>query len=159
MDPSAGILSPYLEGNRAILQCPNLTPDRITLRFNILVASYAYNDNFSTWDVAGETIVSVSNRRGTSQTVAFADSANVPFSPPYDKLTENWYLSSPSQKFPNTHFRHAGLANAAFADGHVEARAVVNNGAPSWEALGATALRTKERVWDLSDTDALFGRD
>src|SRR5439155_24657913 len=73
IDPSKGILSPYLEGNRAITQCPNFTPGRFALRFDIPVASYAYNDNFSTWDVAGETIVSVSNRRGTSATIAFAE--------------------------------------------------------------------------------------
>ncbi len=47
MDPSRGILSPYLEGNRAIVQCPSFSPDRFTLRFDLPVASYAYNDQFS----------------------------------------------------------------------------------------------------------------
>ncbi len=159
IDPSKGILGPYLEGNRAIVQCPNFTPDRFVLRFDVPVASYAYNDNFSSWDVAGETIVSVSNRRGTSATIAFAESANVPFSAPFDKLTENWYLSSPSQQFPNVHFRHDGLANVCFADGHVETRAATINGAPSWEAPAATVLRKKEQVWDIGTDDALFGRD
>ncbi len=159
IDPSQGILSPYLEGNRAIVQCPNFTPDRFTLRFDIPVASYAYNDQFSNWDVAGELIVVVSNRRGTSATIAFADSANVPFSAPFDKLTENWYLSSPSQQFPNVHFRHDGLANVCFADGHVETRTPTINGAPSWEDPQATALRTKEIVWDIGTTDAEFGKE
>jgi prepilin-type N-terminal cleavage/methylation domain-containing protein len=68
MDPSKGILAPYLEGNRAIVQCPLFEPGRFALRFDVPVASYAYNDQFSNWDVAGETIVSVSNRRGTSPT-------------------------------------------------------------------------------------------
>ena len=159
MDPSRGILSPFLEGNRAIVQCPNFTPDRFALRFDVPVASYAYNDNFSNWDVAGELIVAVSNRRGTSATIAFADSANVPFSAPFDRLTENWYLSAPSQKFPNTHFRHDGIANVCFADGHVETRTPTVNGAPSWEAPDATALRKKEIVWDIGTTDVEFGRD
>ena len=159
MDPSRGILAPYLEGNRAITQCPNFTPDRFALRFDIPVASYAYNDNFSSWDVAGETVVSVSNRRGTSATIAFADSANVPYSAPLDKLTENWYLSSPSQAFPNVHFRHDGIANVCFADGHVETRTPTINGAPSWEVADATALRKKEAVWDIGTTDVEFGRD
>ncbi|MCI0701095.1 MAG: DUF1559 domain-containing protein [Planctomycetia bacterium] len=159
MNPSDGILSPYLEGNRAIVQCPVFTPDRFTLRFDIPVASYAYNDNFSNWDVAGETIVSVSNRRGTSHTIAFADSANVPFAPPFDKLAENWYLSAPSQQFPNTHFRHDGIANVCFADGHVETRTPTINGAPSWEDPLATALRKKELVWDIGTNDIEFGRE
>jgi prepilin-type N-terminal cleavage/methylation domain-containing protein/prepilin-type processing-associated H-X9-DG protein len=158
MDPSKGILAPYLEGNRSIVQCPMFTPEKFTLRFDIPVASYAYNDNFSTWDVAGETILSVSNRNGTSATIAFADSANVPFSAPFDKLTENWYLSAPSQKFPNVHFRHDGIANVCFADGHVETRTETNNGAPSWEVPAATQLRVKERVWDIGTTDVEFGR-
>ncbi len=159
IDPSRGILAPYLEGNRAIVQCPNFTPERFTLRFNIPVASYAYNDNFSNWDVAGETIVSVTNRRGTSNTIAFADSANVPFLAPFERLTENWYLSAPSQRFPNVHFRHDGIANVCFADGHVETRTPTINGAPSWENPQATALRTRERVWDIGSDDTQFGRD
>lgn len=157
IDPSRGILSPYLEGNRAVVQCPVFTPDRFALRFNIPVASYAYNDQFNSTDVAGETIVSVSNRRGTSATIAFADSANVPFSAPFDKLTENWYLSAPSQGFPNVHFRHDGIANVCFADGHVETRTPTINGAPSWEAPAATQLREKEKVWDVGTNDVEFG--
>jgi len=159
IDPTRGILSPYLEGNTAITQCPVFTPDRVALRFNVPVASYAYNDQFASWSVAGSSIVSVVNGRGTSNTIAFADSANVPYSPPYTQLTENWYLSSPSQRFPNTHFRHDGVANVCFADGHVETRTPTINGAPSWEAPAATALRTKEIVWDIGSDDSLFGRE
>jgi len=159
IDPSQGILSPYLEGNRAIVQCPNFTPERFALRFDIPVASYAYNDQFTNWDVAGELIVTVSNRRGTSQTIAFGDSATLPFAPPFDRLTENWYLSSPSQQFPTVHFRHDGIANVCFADGHVETRTPTVNGAPSWEDPQATALRKKEVVWDIGSTDVEFGRD
>ncbi len=159
METHLGILAPYLEGNKAIVQCPNFSPERIALRFDKPVASYAYNDNFSNWDVAGDTIVNVSNRRGTSATIAFADSANVPYSAPFDKLKENWYLSSPSQGFPNVHFRHTNIANVAFADGHVETRTPTINGAPSWENPLATDLRKKERVWDIGSDDALFGRE
>ncbi len=159
MDPSRGILSPYLEGNRAIVQCPLFTPDQFVLRFDVPVSSYAYNDQFSNWDVAGETIVSVSNRRGTSATIAFADSANVPSSAPFDKLAENWYLSAPSQKFPNVHFRHGGIVNVCFADGHVETRTPTVNGPPSWETALATALRQREQVWDIGSDDAEFGKN
>jgi prepilin-type N-terminal cleavage/methylation domain-containing protein/prepilin-type processing-associated H-X9-DG protein len=157
IDPSQGILSPYLERNKAIAQCPLFTPGRFTLRFNVAVAGYAYNDQGTPWCVAGNTIVSVVNGQGTSNVIAFADSANVPFMPPYDMLTENWYLSCPSYQFPNTHFRHDGLANICFADGHVENRTPTNNGPPPWEDPQATALRVKEIVWDLGSNDSLFG--
>ncbi|OWK41260.1 DUF1559 domain-containing protein [Fimbriiglobus ruber] len=157
IDPTRGILAPFLEGNTAIVQCPMFTPDRFTLRFNVPVASYAYNDQFASWSVAGSTIVSVTNGRGTSNTIAFADSANVPFSPPYTMLTENWYLSAPIQQFPNTHFRHDGIANVGFADGHVETRTPTNNGPPSWEAPAGTALRIKEIVWDIGSDNTAFG--
>jgi prepilin-type processing-associated H-X9-DG protein len=158
IDPSRGILSPYVEGNRAIVQCPVFGPEKFALRFDIPVASYAYNDQFSpTVGIAGLPIVAVSSRRGTSATIAYADSANLPWMAPFDRLQENWYLAAPSQGFPNTHFRHDGLANVCFADGHVETRQPTINGAPSWEDPQATALRKKEQVWDIGTTDAEFG--
>ena len=83
----------------------------------------------------------------------------MPFGAPFDKLTENWYLSSPSQKFPTVHFRHGGTANVCFADGHVETRTPTVNGPPSWENPAATALRTKEVVWDIGTDDTVFGKD
>ena len=159
MDPSKGMLSPFLEGNRAIVQCPMFNPDNFTLRFNIPVASYAYNDNFTSWDVAGESVVSVSNRRGTSATIAFADSANVPFSAPLDKLTENWYLSAPSMQFPNTHFRHDGIANVCFADGHVETRTPTVNPPGMYDTPEQIAIRKKEVLADIGTDDVLFGKD
>ncbi len=157
IDLTQGILSPYLEGNTKILQCPMFPPGSFTMRFNVPVGGYAYNDQFANWDIAGKPIVQVSNRRGTSNTIAYADSANVPYEPPYTMLTENWYLSCPSQQYPNTHFRHAGLANVCFADGHVEVYTPTNNGPPPWEDPVATALRIKEIVWDLGADDSLFG--
>jgi prepilin-type processing-associated H-X9-DG protein/prepilin-type N-terminal cleavage/methylation domain-containing protein len=157
IDPTRGILAPFMESNLGITQCPLFTRTRFALRFNVPVCSYAYNDQGTSWCVAGNTVVSVVNGRGTSNTVAFADSANVPFVPPYDRLTENWYLSCPSYQFPNTHFRHGGLANVCFADGHVETRTPTNNGPPPWEDPQATALRIKEIVWDLGSDDSLFG--
>jgi prepilin-type N-terminal cleavage/methylation domain-containing protein/prepilin-type processing-associated H-X9-DG protein len=155
MDPSRGILSPYLEGNRSIVQCPLFTPERFALRFDVPVASYAMNDLY----LPGRTVVAVSNRRGTSNTIAFADSANVPFAAPFDKLTENWYLAAPSETYPNVHFRHLGLANVCFADGHAETRTPTDNGPPGWEDPTATALRRRENVWDIGGTDAEFGGD
>ena len=153
IDPSQGILSPYLEGNRQIVQCPLFKPDRFALRFSTPVASYAYNDRY----LANQRIVAIVNGRGTSNTIAYADSANVPFAPPFDRPTENWYLSAPSARFPNAHFRHHGIAITAYADGHVENHKPTINGPPSWEAAAGTALRKKEVIWDLSVNDEAFG--
>jgi prepilin-type processing-associated H-X9-DG protein len=84
----------------------------------------------------------------------------VPFAAPFDKLTENWYLSAPGQKFPNVHFRHGGqVANVCYADGHVETRTPTVNGPPSWENPQATELRRKEVVWDIGTDDKEFGRE
>lgn len=152
MDPSQGILSPYLEENRAIVQCPLFTLDRFELRFDIPVASYAMNNKY----LPGKAITFIANGRGTSATVAFADSANLPYTAG-GKLTENWYLSSPSEKYPNTHFRHDGIASVCFADGHVEVRTPTINGAPSWEPPAVTDLRRKEIVWDIGSNDVEFG--
>ena len=61
----------------------------------------------------------------TSATVAFADSAQVKlatFSPPTFSFEETWILDPPSRNFPTVHFRHRGVANVAFLDGHVEAQ-------------------------------------
>ena len=163
MDPARGILSPFLEGNRAISQCPIFTPDQFATTYNdatgkpIAVASYAYNDQFAPWSVAGSKIVAVSNNQGTSATIAFADAAGVPYSPPYAKLVESWYLSAPSQHYPNTHFRHENIASVAFADGHVETRTPSINGAPSWEDPQATMLRKQQLVWDMGTNDVQFG--
>jgi prepilin-type N-terminal cleavage/methylation domain-containing protein/prepilin-type processing-associated H-X9-DG protein len=157
IDLSKGILAPYVELNGKIMQCPLFTPPRFALRFNVPVSGYAYNDQSTSWCVAGNTIVSVVSGRGTSNTVAFADSANVPWQAPFTQLQENWYLSCPSYQYPNAHFRHDGVANVTFADGHVETRTPVNNGPPPWEDPQATALRVKENVWDLSQDDTLFG--
>ena len=56
--------------------------------------------------------------------IVFADAAavNCVNWPACTDLTflETWYLEPPSNGFPNTHFRHQGLANVGFLDGHVE---------------------------------------
>ena len=66
--------------------------------------------------------------RNPSQTVMFCDSATVNniFGP--TRLRENWLLDPPSLNYDPpapyipqgvVHFRHGGLANVLFCDGHV----------------------------------------
>jgi len=57
-----------------------------------------------------------------TQTVAFADAAQVrfvPFVPPIFSFEETWLLEPPSRNFPSVHFRHSDSANVAFMDGSV----------------------------------------
>jgi prepilin-type N-terminal cleavage/methylation domain-containing protein/prepilin-type processing-associated H-X9-DG protein len=165
MDPTQGILAPYLEQSTAIVQCPLFTPNDFSLRFNVPVASYAYNDQFSNAEgIAGRSIVVVSQTSGTSLTIAFADSANLPSSASpiapatVLQLTENWYLSAPSRQYPNTHFRHDGIANVCFADGHVETRTPTINPLPSWlNQAPIAALQKQQLVFDIGATDIEFG--
>jgi prepilin-type processing-associated H-X9-DG protein len=63
---------------------------------------------------------------------------------PVLRLTENLYLQGPQDSFaaPGTHFRHEGVANAAFLDGHVEA--IRPAGVPypaSWNAAAGALAR------------------
>ena len=60
---------------------------------------------------------------------------------------------------PAVHFRHNGLANVLWMDGHVEAFSPgTRNAPPSWEPASATVLRDKERVFDIGSTDELWDR-
>jgi hypothetical protein len=59
IDPTCGILAPFLETNLGITQCPLFTPDRFTPRFNVPVCSYAYKDQGTPWCVAGNLVISV----------------------------------------------------------------------------------------------------
>ena len=62
----------------------------------------------------------------TSQTILFSDSVRIEL--PFDqngsvRATENFFIQGPQDfRFltaPGTHFRHSGLANVVFLDGHV----------------------------------------
>ncbi|MFO0908598.1 MAG: H-X9-DG-CTERM domain-containing protein [Isosphaeraceae bacterium] len=59
-------------------------------------------------------------------------------------VTENLYLTGPDDNYaePGTHFRHAGVANAGFLDGHVETWRPVEARPPkSWNAVAGELAR------------------
>ena len=69
------------------------------------------------------------------------------------------YLEAPYSQFTTTHFRHSGLANVLFLDGHVENRPAVDNYSPSFETYEATLLRIQLNIHDLGEDDTEFDRD
>jgi prepilin-type processing-associated H-X9-DG protein len=74
--------------------------------------------------------------QATSQTIVFADAAQVNCldwpNCTQNAFTESWYLEPPSDSFPTTHFRHNGVANVSFLDGHVETRMRSWIDLPAW---------------------------
>jgi prepilin-type N-terminal cleavage/methylation domain-containing protein/prepilin-type processing-associated H-X9-DG protein len=139
LDYTEGPLSPYIETSYTAFQCPDFgTGQMDTVRFGRPASGYAFNGYYlsrssgitwlpPTWapvphpDPVTRRFADVAQM---SQTIAFADSAQVKmtsFYPPAFSFEENWILDPPSRNFPTTHFRHHGTANVAFLDGHVEA--------------------------------------
>lgn len=141
LDFAAGPLAPYMEANYQAFQCPNFDSGMIeNVRFGRPASGFGYNGYYLSrpagidWpppnyipsphrDPATRRMADV---RQTTQTIAFADSAQVKmvsFFPPEFSFEENWLLDPPSRNFPNVHFRHTNTANVAFVDGHVETKA------------------------------------
>ena len=126
-----GPLSPYMESNQQAYQCPDFGEGQVEqVRFGKMACGYGYNSYLSpgsTYDanwpprLDGSKPIAYRLRDvvQTTQTIAFADSAQVDFTL---LLKENWRLEPPSQNFPTVHFRHFDTANVSFLDGHVETR-------------------------------------
>jgi prepilin-type processing-associated H-X9-DG protein len=168
LDKQKGFLMPYMEGNAAVEQCPSV-PDYVQRRFGPLgTAGYAYNPALGNVDFPPPNYLPslrtqrITDVASTSQTIAFADSAEVWW---YDDnfnqipayVRESLILSFPSDSFPNVHFRHGGrTANVLFVDGHVETMSPVDNTLPAnppdpfgWPP-DALALRQRCGISDLS---------
>jgi prepilin-type N-terminal cleavage/methylation domain-containing protein/prepilin-type processing-associated H-X9-DG protein len=133
VDPSRALLGPYMENNAKVFQCPSLVSSKITLLYKGSSGGYGYNQNLggavfpsSPPYTPRQELRTLASFATTHRTVIMTDAARLqlPWSgDPVMKLTENLYLQGPQDSFaaPNTHFRHNGVANAAFLDGHVEA--------------------------------------
>ena len=140
LDFQAGPLAPFMESNRAAYQCPNLTRSLVdNVRFGKPASGYGYNGYYMSRPsgvvyppptFAAQLSNELPSRslaefRTTSNTVVFADSAQVKlvsFSPIEFSFEENWILDPPSRNYPTIHFRHSDTANVGFLDGHVESR-------------------------------------
>jgi prepilin-type N-terminal cleavage/methylation domain-containing protein/prepilin-type processing-associated H-X9-DG protein len=170
VDVTRGHLMPYLENNRGTLKDPTVDPNRIQQHYQGGTGGYGYNYTYlaplsypppaylPVW-----TPVKVQHVQSTSATIAFADSAGTwidPWPTGVPVLIEVPLIEPPSGQYPSVHFRHTGIANIAFLDGHVEAFTPgTRNPPPPWEPASATALRDKERVFDVGADDALWDRE
>jgi prepilin-type N-terminal cleavage/methylation domain-containing protein/prepilin-type processing-associated H-X9-DG protein len=157
VDPNDSLLGPFIERNTRVFQCPDLVSPPVTLLYSGSTGGYAYNLNIgsavyptSPPYTPRQVLTTLASFPSTSRTVVMSDGARVqlPFSSdPVLKVTENLYLNGPDDPYaaPGTHFRHAGVANVGFLDGHVEAMKPVDVPYPaSWSAdAGALARKTK----------------
>lgn len=173
VDPIKGHLSPYYEGVTAVVKCPSLVPDQVKTIYAGQTGGYGYNrclggvywvsPNFST-------PISYTKRfsdlEQSSETIAFSDSALITTwtNPPAGQ--ESYSIAAPAASFvngpniggpqPTTQFRHSGLANVAFVDGHVEARSEVPAPSPASWSAAANAVRTQLRLGYLATTNTPY---
>ena len=173
LDFSKGFLSPYMETNRQVFQCPNLDTPQVRVRFGRLASGYAYNGHYigpgTTYDFSQWPAVTVGSERivykfrdfrQITQTIAFADSAiyNTWRFWPDKTLAENWLLEPPSKTQPTVHFRHFDTANVAFLDGHVETRGKNSIALPSWFSSEDVFANQQHDLGFVGEDDTLYDR-
>lgn len=131
VDFEQGPLNPFLEGYGAVYQCPNFGDSHVekTVIGDRFISSYDLNSAIGPptggggpW-AYGTVRKRLAEFRETSRVVAFADSAQVDSSSPYEFRENLGGLQKPSGGWPDIHFRHTDFANVVFLDGHVEPRA------------------------------------
>lgn len=164
IDVRTGLLTPYLESNAAVQQCPSFHPDAFRSRYSGATGGYAYNFRFLGPGPQQTSVEPLSYRistvAATSATIAFADSARVNHwdaTPPV--IEENFYLEAPYSQLPTTHFRHDRMANVAFLDGHVEVRSPTDNGPTPTETYESYQLREKAYIFDIGTDNIEWDRD
>lgn len=119
-DPTQGALFPYLKG-RGVEHCPAFQHEAASFKLKARGLAYGYGYNLHLSPTKSVSPVSMNSVPRPSQTVLYADAAQVntfqpPASPTNPMLEEFYYVNSSE---PTTHFRHNHQANAAFCDGHV----------------------------------------
>lgn len=127
-DPTAGILTNYYENNTAVAKCPMVEAYPITATVGGLSRGYAYNRH-----VATQKLVTLP----TSQVFLFTEQVQLNPDGTLQEVTDSFGSPHEPSQFGGTqaynqyavnaaHFRFAGVANVAFADGHAETRVPVD---------------------------------
>ena len=119
-DVTSAKLYPYLR-SKGVEHCPSLNYYS-QFKFKARGASYGYGYNRHLSTPSAEPEFQISSLRDPASTVLFADAAQVntfqfPASPERPLLEEFYYVSALES---TAHFRHRGLANTLFCDGHVD---------------------------------------
>lgn len=172
-----GFLAPYMERQRQSYQCPNFTEAQMTrVRLDRMASNYAYNHKYlgpglsvavdwMTLQVDPSKPINYRFRdvAQSTQTIVFADAAAVNCEnwPACSEMSflETWYLEPPSNGFPNTHFRHNGVANVGFLDGHVEARMKSWVDPPSWTPVAQVQMMRDKQLGYFGNDDSLYDRE
>jgi prepilin-type processing-associated H-X9-DG protein/prepilin-type N-terminal cleavage/methylation domain-containing protein len=144
IDFSQGLLTPFYEKNYHITTCPSLVAPPGFFQYDAGTGGYGYNRA-----LGDHRMVQI---RSTSETYLFCDSALLTCYPgtpctlqESDSIVGPVPLSTMDPMFglyqALTHFRHTGVANMAFLDGHVEALMLVNTpNDPTWPSSAAPLL-------------------
>lgn len=169
VDLTKGVLMPYMENQASVQRCPEFDTAQFKLRFQGATAGYGYNYVYlgPGPGYGGPICYRLSDVAALSTTIAFADSGRINYWQFLEPaLEENYYLEPPSSQYPSTHFRHGGVANVLFLDGHVDTRIPVDNALPYSSPYGWSATsdvyRKLHQISDLSlndGKDLLFNRE
>jgi prepilin-type N-terminal cleavage/methylation domain-containing protein/prepilin-type processing-associated H-X9-DG protein len=129
VDRTRGLLYPYTR-NFDIQKCPSFTGQ---FAYDGATAGYGYNVTYLTTNF-GEAGVNEAAIAKPTQCAVFADSALYAswLNPPVVMETLSIYPPSITIQFdfPVVQFRHSGMANVVFADGHVKAAPPTRAGEP-----------------------------
>lgn len=159
VDPTKGLLMPFIEGQRAVERCPDFVLGQFQLRFQGATSGYGYNYVYlgagPSYPAGILSWVRITDVTSTSRTMSFADCGRIDYwdDPANPVLQENFYCDPPSNQNPSVHFRHMGTANVVFLDGHVENMTPVNNPPSPWMTPAGAALSLKVGLADLSAND------
>ena len=172
--PVGGILSPYYENATAVTVCPAVTDPPLKLVYGGTTGGYGYNRHVGGVDYGPPPTYTptVKQRKmtdfpSTSGTMLFTESALLSSSGTFH-LEEAIAVRGPSYftgasttygyYLTFTHFRHDGVGNVAFLDGHVEALTEVPVATPSsWgQAAQVDQMRQQHRLGFISATDVAY---
>ena len=171
-DSRRSFLVPYLGPEGAIRQCPRFPAAQIaveTAGFEEGNGGYGYNNRFVGAQVVGQpggsyevkndrTGVRASRIRRPAETVMFADSAFAESGlREYSFAEPRFHLQFPAFRAdPSIHFRHAGLANVGWCDGHVDAHMMtfthysgIYRSDPKWFDIGWFGQADDNSLFDL----------
>ena len=171
-DPSRGFLAPYLGPEGAIRQCPTFPSEEIaadTTGFEEGNGGYGYNNRFigvrvprgpgDAYDVNDDLAGARASRiRRPAETIMFTDSAFAGKTLiEYSFAEPRFHLQSPTYRTdPSIHFRHDGLANVGWCDGHVDAHVMtfthysgIYRSDPKWFDIGWFGQADDNSLFDL----------
>lgn len=169
-DPTRGPLWSYY-GNEQLKSCPSFEADASSPgQFEEGTGGYGYNAYYVGGSPAGWPQMCVPARESAIEnptgTVLLTDAA---FLDCEGRLTEYSFCEAPYYAYwggeanPSTHFRHNGMANVAFCDGHTRAMPMVTTHSNSWCPMSPSPPFTtddyqKARLGFLGQDNSLYDR-